>query len=75
MPSGRVWARPASPCVGAVLLGEGWDTLKGVALLLIIGGVLILNLHSPLTDERAFQMRVRHRLAAETRLTGAHDWP
>jgi small multidrug resistance pump len=34
-------------CVGAVMLGEGWDVLKGVALLLIIGGVLILNLHSP----------------------------
>lgn len=31
--------------VGVVLLDESWDALKGVALLLIIGGVLILNLH------------------------------
>ena len=31
--------------VGVLLLGEGWDLLKGLALLLIIGGVLILNLH------------------------------
>ncbi len=31
--------------VGAVFLGEGIDVVSGVALLLIIGGVLILNLH------------------------------
>jgi small multidrug resistance pump len=31
--------------VGVLLLGESWDVLKGVALLMIIGGVLILNLH------------------------------
>jgi len=31
--------------VGVLFLDEGWDVLKGVALLMIIGGVLILNLH------------------------------
>ncbi|QWZ07214.1 multidrug efflux SMR transporter [Nocardioides panacis] len=31
--------------VGVVLLGEPWDLLKGLALLMIIGGVLVLNLH------------------------------
>jgi small multidrug resistance pump len=31
--------------VGVVFLGEGWDLLKGVALLMIIGGVVILNLY------------------------------
>ncbi len=31
--------------VGVVFLNEGWDLLKGVALLMIIGGVLVLNLH------------------------------
>ena len=30
--------------VGVLLLGEGWSALKAVALLMIIGGVLILNL-------------------------------
>ena len=30
--------------VGVLLLGEGWGVLKAVALLMIIGGVLILNL-------------------------------
>jgi small multidrug resistance pump len=32
--------------VGVTLLGEGFDLVKGLALLLIIGGVLILNLHT-----------------------------
>jgi small multidrug resistance pump len=32
--------------VGVVLLGEGFDLVKGLALLLIVGGVLILNLHT-----------------------------
>ena len=31
--------------VGVIFLGEGWDVLKGVALLMIIAGVVILNLH------------------------------
>ncbi|HYO40047.1 MAG TPA: SMR family transporter [Nocardioidaceae bacterium] len=31
--------------VGILLLGEPWDLLKGVALAMIIGGVLVLNLH------------------------------
>ena len=31
--------------VGVVLLGEPWDLLKGLALLMIVGGVLVLNLH------------------------------
>ncbi len=31
--------------VGVVFLNEGWDLLKGVALLMIIGGVIVLNLH------------------------------
>jgi small multidrug resistance pump len=31
--------------VGVVFLGEGWGFLKGVALMMIIGGVLILNLY------------------------------
>jgi small multidrug resistance pump len=31
--------------VGVLLLGESWDVLKGVALVMIIGGVVILNLH------------------------------
>jgi small multidrug resistance pump len=31
--------------VGVLLLDEPWDLLKGVALLMIIGGVVILNLH------------------------------
>ena len=31
--------------VGVLLLGEGFDVLKGVALLMIIAGVVILNLH------------------------------
>lgn len=31
--------------VGILLLGESWDLLKSVALLMIIGGVLVLNLH------------------------------
>ena len=31
--------------VGAVFLDEGMDVLKGVALLMIIGGVIVLNLH------------------------------
>jgi small multidrug resistance pump len=30
--------------VGVVVLGESWDLLKVLALLMIIGGVLILNL-------------------------------
>jgi small multidrug resistance pump len=30
--------------VGVVLLGERWDLVKGLALLMIIGGVLVLNL-------------------------------
>jgi small multidrug resistance pump len=30
--------------VGVLVLGESWDVLKGVALLMIIAGVLILNL-------------------------------
>jgi len=30
--------------VGVLLLDEPWDVVKGVALLMIIGGVLILNL-------------------------------
>jgi small multidrug resistance pump len=32
--------------VGVVLLGEPWDALKGLALLMIVAGVLVLNLHS-----------------------------
>ena len=31
--------------VGALLLGEGLDAVKAVALLLIVGGVVMLNLH------------------------------
>jgi small multidrug resistance pump len=31
--------------VGVVLLHEPWDLLKGLALLMILGGVVILNLH------------------------------
>jgi small multidrug resistance pump len=31
--------------VGVLFLGEGWDLVKAVALLMIIGGVVILNLH------------------------------
>ena len=31
--------------VGVVVLGESWDLLKGLALLMIVGGVLVLNLH------------------------------
>jgi small multidrug resistance pump len=31
--------------VGVVLLGESWDLVKALALLMIIGGVLVLNLH------------------------------
>ena len=31
--------------VGVLFLGEDWGILKGVALLMIIGGVLILILH------------------------------
>ncbi len=30
--------------IGVLLLGESWGVLKGLALLMIIGGVLILNL-------------------------------
>ena len=30
--------------VGVLLLGEQWSVLKGLALVMIIGGVLILNL-------------------------------
>ena len=30
---------------GVLWLGESWDVLKGVALVMIIGGVVILNLH------------------------------
>ncbi len=32
--------------IGVLLLDEGIDALKAVALLMIIGGVVILNLHS-----------------------------
>jgi small multidrug resistance pump len=31
--------------VGALFLGERLDLVKGVALLLVIGGVVLLNLH------------------------------
>jgi small multidrug resistance pump len=31
--------------VGVLVLGESWDVLKGIALVMIIGGVVILNLH------------------------------
>jgi small multidrug resistance pump len=31
--------------VGVLVLGESWDVLKGVALVRIIGGVVMLNLH------------------------------
>lgn len=31
--------------IGVLLLGEPWGALKAVALLMIIGGVLILNLN------------------------------
>jgi small multidrug resistance pump len=31
--------------VGVLVLGEPWDVLKGLALLMIIGGVVVLNLH------------------------------
>jgi small multidrug resistance pump len=31
--------------VGVLLLGESWDLLKGIALAMIIGGVVMLNLH------------------------------
>jgi small multidrug resistance pump len=31
--------------VGVLVLGESWDALKGIALVMIIGGVVILNLH------------------------------
>ena len=32
--------------VGVLFLDEGWDFLKALALLMIIGGVVVLNLHS-----------------------------
>ena len=32
--------------VGVLLLEEPWDIVKSLALLMILGGVLILNLHS-----------------------------
>jgi small multidrug resistance pump len=32
--------------VGVLLLGERWDAVKALALVLIIGGVLLLNLHA-----------------------------
>jgi small multidrug resistance pump len=31
--------------VGVLVLGESWDLLKGIALAMIIGGVVMLNLH------------------------------
>jgi len=31
--------------VGVLLLGEPWDAVKAMALLMIIGGVVVLNLH------------------------------
>src|SRR5512146_555158 len=31
--------------VGVLLLDERWDPLKALALLMIIGGVVVLNLH------------------------------
>lgn len=31
--------------VGTLLLDEPWDLLKSAALLMIVGGVLVLNLH------------------------------
>jgi small multidrug resistance pump len=31
--------------VGVLLLDEPWDLLKGLALLMIIGGVVVLNVH------------------------------
>jgi small multidrug resistance pump len=31
--------------VGVLFLGEAWNLVKAVALLMIIGGVVILNLH------------------------------
>lgn len=31
--------------VGVLLLDEPWDLVKGLALLMIVGGVAILNLH------------------------------
>jgi small multidrug resistance pump len=31
--------------VGVLVLNEPWDALKALALLMIIGGVVILNLH------------------------------
>lgn len=32
--------------VGVLLLDERWDPLKALALLMIIGGVVVLNLHA-----------------------------
>ena len=40
-----IWGTAGIALVGVVFLNEGWDVLKGVALLMIIGGVIVLNLH------------------------------
>ncbi|MGI9156448.1 MAG: DMT family transporter [Marmoricola sp.] len=44
-----IWAglgTAAIAVVGIVLLGESWDLTKGIALALIIVGVVVLNLHA-----------------------------
>lgn len=44
-----IWAglgTAAIAVVGVVLLGESWDLTKGIALALIIVGVVVLNLHA-----------------------------
>lgn len=43
-----VWAgvgTAAVAVIGIVWLGESWDLLKVVALAMIVGGVVLLNLH------------------------------
>lgn len=45
-----VWAglgTAAIAVIGVFLLGERWDAIKVGAILLIITGVVVLNLHSP----------------------------
>ena len=43
-----IWAglgTAAIAVVGVVLMGESWDLVKGLALVMIIVGVVVLNLH------------------------------
>ena len=44
-PSGPASAPPASPWSACCCLGERLDLVKAAALLMIIGGVVVLNLH------------------------------